>query len=771
VLPEAPFEKLEVEQDHHVAELARERVDERAAGVAARLREEAADRAFDARSVAPDDRLELAGVLRERLGDRGRIEQEVRAPLADREQAFGVHAELIGPPGRRFECACPLPTFRAVLLRLEGVGKGFGGRRLFGDVDLAIAPGDRIGLVGPNGAGKTTLLRIASGDDPADEGRVIVARERRVALLRQEIDPHVGRSAREEAGLAFADLSALENELRELETRIAGAGGEVPAALAERYDRAHEIFERRGGFEREARIARTLEGLGFDAARRETPLATLSGGWRMRVELAKLLLADPDVLLLDEPTNHLDLPSIQWFEETIQGFRGALVVVSHDRAFLERHVNRVAELTPFTFTVFEGNWAYYLAERELRREQLLARQRAEGRRVAEIERFIERFRYKSSKARQVQSRVKALAKREKIDALPETARKMRLKVPAAARAGAVVLRLSDVHKAYGENKVYEGIDVEIQRGERVALVGPNGAGKSTLLRILAGVLAPDRGTRELGHKAEVAFYAQHQLEALDPRRTVLEELGTVATLDDHARLRGHLGAFLFSGDDVEKKISVLSGGEKARVALAKMLLRPSNVLVLDEPTNHLDVDACEVLEGALADYTGTLAFISHDRRFIDALATRVLEITPGRLREFLGNYADYRTKVAAEAARAAVKAPAAPRPASLAPAASSAAPAPQAAAASREDRDRARERKKAREKLEKKLAGVEAEILEKEKAVEALAWQLGDPNVFRDPDRIRALESERETAQTEIAAGYREWERIAAELEALSDLA
>jgi ATP-binding cassette subfamily F protein 3 len=332
-----------------------------------------------------------------------------------------------------------------------------------------------------------------------------------------------------------------------------------------------------------------------------------------------------------------------------------------------------------------------------------------------------------------------------------------------------VLRLSGVHKAYGETRVYEGIDLAVERGERVALVGPNGAGKSTLLRILAGVLAPDRGTRELGHKAEVAFYAQHQLEALEPKRTLLEELGTVATLDDHARLRGHLGAFLFSGDDVDKKVGVLSGGEKARVALAKMLLRPANVLVLDEPTNHLDVDACEVLEAALADYTGTLVFISHDRRFIDALATRVLEITPGRLREFLGNYADYRAKIAAEEARSA--APPA-RPAPLAkPAAPSAGALAAAAPPSREERDRTRERKKARDKVEKKLAGVEAQILEKEKALEALAWQLGDPNVFRDPDRIRALEGERATTQAEIAAGYREWERLAAEIEALSDLA
>jgi ATP-binding cassette subfamily F protein 3 len=652
-----------------------------------------------------------------------------------------------------------------VLLRLENVGRSFGGRRLFGGVDLVVGAGDRIGLVGPNGAGKTTLLRIAAGDDAPDEGRVHTARDRRVALLRQEIDPHLARSATAEASSALADLDALENEIRAIERRIAERGAEVPADLADRYDRLREVFARRGGFEREARVARTLEGLGFDAERREKPLGSLSGGWRMRVELAKLLLAEPDVLLLDEPTNHLDLPSIQWFEETLESFRGALVVVSHDRAFLERHANRVAELTPTSFTVYEGSWGYYLAEREGRREALLARQRAQERRIAETERFIERFRYKSSKARQVQSRIKALEKVERVEVDSDAARRMRLRVPPAERAGAVVLRLCGVHKAYGATRVYEGIDLEVQRGERVALVGPNGAGKSTLLRMLAGVLAPDRGTREVGHRVEVAFYAQHQLEQLDPGRSVLEELASVARTEDHPRLRGQLGAFLFSGDDVEKRVSVLSGGEKARLALAKLLLRPSNVLVLDEPTNHLDVDACEVLEAALSGYTGTLLFISHDRRFIDALATRVLEVTPGRLREFLGNYADYRARLAAEAARGAPAPAAAPR----APAPVTAAAPPADASTPREERQRQRDQRKARERTQRKLERLEAEILEREKAVEALTWQLGDPAVFRDPDRTRELEAERGRLRAEIDAAYREWERLAAELEALAD--
>jgi ATP-binding cassette subfamily F protein 3 len=331
----------------------------------------------------------------------------------------------------------------------------------------------------------------------------------------------------------------------------------------------------------------------------------------------------------------------------------------------------------------------------------------------------------------------------------------------------VVLRLAGVHKAYGETKVYEGIDLEVPRGERVALVGPNGAGKSTLLRILAGVLPPDRGSRELGHRAEVAFYAQHQLEVLDPARTVLEELATVATLDDHARLRGHLGAFLFSGDDVQKRVAVLSGGEKARLALAKLLLRPSNVLVLDEPTNHLDVDACEVLEAALDGYEGTLLFISHDRRFIDALATRVIEVTAGRLREFLGNYGDYRARLALEAERGAgvpaeAAAPRAERAERPAPAAASA----RAAPAPPDPRQQLREKRRAKERLARKLEALEGEILEREKAVEALTWRLGDPELWRDPEQTRLLEADRTRLRGEIEAAYRDWERLAAEIEA-----
>jgi ATP-binding cassette subfamily F protein 3 len=637
-----------------------------------------------------------------------------------------------------------------VTLRLTGIARTFGGRTLFSGVDLELRAGDRVALVGPNGVGKTTLLRIAAGLEPPDAGERVLARGARLALLRQEIDPARAGSVREEAASAFAHLDALEAELRGLEAEIARQAGHVPPALAERYDALHTRLAQGGAFSREARVAQVLEGLGFDAAARERPLASFSGGWLMRVELAKLLLQDPDLLLLDEPTNHLDLPSLEWFDETLAAFRGGVLLVSHDRAFLRRHAARVAELANGSLTLYAGGWDFYLAERERRREQLEAQKRTQDRKLAETERFIERFRYKASKARQVQSRVKALEKTERIAAPEAGPRRMRLAIPEPARAGAVPLELVGVHKAYGAQAVYRGADLQVRRGDKLALVGPNGAGKSTLLRILAGVLPIDAGERRVGHNVAVAFYAQHQLEALDPKLTVLEELERGAALEDQPRLRSHLGAFLFPGADVEKKVSVLSGGEKARLALAKLLLRPANVLVLDEPTNHLDVNACEVLEQALAAYTGTLVVISHDRAFLNAIATRVVEVRAGVLREFPGNYEDYLRRVHAEAGAS----PAGPQ------AGQSEAT---RGAASREpgEAGRLRAERKAAERARRQLAKLEAEIAAREAELEALSFRLSDPGVWQDAEQARRLTADREALQTALGALYPEWERLA----------
>ncbi|MDJ0787727.1 MAG: ABC-F family ATP-binding cassette domain-containing protein [Myxococcota bacterium] len=661
-----------------------------------------------------------------------------------------------------------------MLLRLDDVARRIGARTLFQGVSLHVAPGDRIGLVGPNGAGKTTLMRLAAGLDEPDAGRRITQRGARIGLLGQEIDPSRTATVREDVGTALAHLDALESEIRETEQQMAEAG-EVSAAVAERYDQLQQRFAREGGFEREARIERVLSGLGFREEVRDRPLRSFSGGWLVRVELAKLLLAEPDVLLLDEPTNHLDIPSIQWFEETLAGFPGGVVSISHDRAFLRRNTTAIAELAGGRFTVYAGSYDFYLKEREQRREALLAQKRSQDRKVAETERFIERFRAKATKARQVQSRVKALEKLERVEVEEEDTRRIRLRIPDPARAGAIPMRLSGIHKRYGDTVVYEGIDFELKRGERLALVGPNGAGKSTLLRILAGVLDFDAGERSIGHQVQVAFYAQHQLEALQAGRTVLSELEHGAKAEDFGRLRSHLGAFLFSGDDVDKKVSVLSGGEKARLALAKMLLRPANLLVLDEPTNHLDIQACEVLEGALRGYTGTVVFISHDRDFIDALATRVVEVDDGGLENHLGNYSDYlHRKERQEPKLEREPAPEARGKTSTEPASAEPTPAePTAAEPTAAERKAARqlerERQKARDRITRRIAKVEAEILEREQSVEEAGLRLGDPEVYKDGDQVREIEAQREALRSEVQDRYGEWERLAAELEALDD--
>jgi ATP-binding cassette subfamily F protein 3 len=655
------------------------------------------------------------------------------------------------------------------------VARSFGGRTLFRDAALTIHRNDRIGLVGPNGAGKTTLLQIASGREAPDSGRVSVPRGVRVAMLRQEIDPGRSCSVRSEVASAFSELAALERNLRDLEREmeeLAHAGREIPSDLADRYGDCRTRFEIGGGFERESRVERILAGLGFDGERIERPLNSFSGGWLMRVELAKLLLASPDVLLLDEPTNHLDLPSIQWFEETLAEYPGAVVIISHDRTFLRRHVNRIAELENAGLTVFDGSFDRYVEQRRLRREELIANKRSQDRKIAQTERFIERFRAKNTKAKQVQSRIKALDKLERVVLEEERTSKMRLAIPPVARAGRRVLSLEGIHKSYGDTVVYEGVDLSIERGDRVALVGPNGAGKSTLLRIAAGVLCFDAGERTLGHNATVAFFAQHRLDALDPQRSALEELESAATLDDIPRLRGHLGAFLFSGDDVQKKVSVLSGGEKSRLALAKLLLRPANFLVLDEPTNHLDLTSREVLESALANYGGTLLLISHDRAFLNALVNRVVEVDCGVLREYLGNYDDYLRKKTASGKPSPAETEREPAAAKLEPlqvAGPRSAPQPAAPLSKQERiaaRERDRERTRRHKRATKRLAAVEEEIRACEQRLEEISWRLGDPDIHRNPDAIREIEAERGEIRSRVDDLYREWERLAAEVEA-----
>src|SRR6266704_2546318 len=553
------------------------------------------------------------------------------------------------------------------MIQVEEIAKAYAGQRLFRELSWRIPDGARIGLVGPNGVGKTTLCRLLAGLEEPDAGRISRPRETTVGYLSQEVAGGVGGSVLAAALSGFDEVWRIEYQMEEVAAALSGApNGAQSDALTARYGDLQHRFEALGGYRLETAAKAILGGLGFRDADFGRPLAEFSGGWRMRAALARLLLLRPALLLLDEPTNHLDIESLEWLEGFLVDYDGTVVLVSHDRYFLNRMVTSIAELGPSGVTVYPGDYDDYLVEREARRELLEAQARNQAKRVAEIERFIERFRYQATKARQVQSRIKMLERVERVEVERRT-RGIRFAFPTPPRTGRRVAMLRAARKAYGDNVVYAGVDFEVERGERVALVGPNGAGKSTLLRLLAGVLPLDGGERALGAHVAAHYYAQHQLDALTPTLAVLEELERAAPELGLTRLRTILGAFLFSGDAVDKKIAVLSGGEKARVALAKMLVRPAALLCMDEPTNHLDLASREVLERALAAFPGTIVFISHDRYFIKRIATGIVEITNGTLVTYRGSYDDYLDSKA-RAATAAVAAPAAPpRPAPARP--------------------------------------------------------------------------------------------------------
>jgi len=645
---------------------------------------------------------------------------------------------------------------------LEEVSKGYGGQALFTDVSWRIGGRERIGLVGPNGVGKTTLCRILAGIEEPDRGRVTRPRGTSTGYLPQEVggDGGVGSVIAEVLG-GFEDVWRLEREMEDVAADLAkeSAGGDESGVetLTRRYGELQHRFEALGGYRLEAQGRAILGGLGFRADEMARPLAEFSGGWRMRAALGRLLLLRPSVLLLDEPTNHLDLESLAWLEDFLGAYDGAVVVVSHDRYFLNRMVTSIAELSPAGLALYQTDYDGFLVEREARRELAEAQARNQAKRVAEIERFIERFRYQATKARQVQSRVKMLERLERVE-VGEGPRRIRFTFPEPPRTGRRVASLASVRKAYGDNVVYAGagVDVDVERGERVALVGVNGAGKSTLLRILAGVLAFDAGERTLGAHVAVHYYAQHQLDVLDPTATVLEEVERVAPEAARTRLRTLLGAFLFSGDAVDKKVAVLSGGEKARLALAKMLVRPAAFLCLDEPTNHLDLASREVLEDALAEFPGTIVFISHDRYFINRIATRVLEVAGGVLTSYPGSYDDY----VEATTRSVVTPPPAPRRAEEPPAPAGPRLRPEGGQSRRERVT------PAVRTLRRRLEEIERQIHDLEDRLREFAEALSDPELYKDGDRVRTVATERKSAEERVAGLMREWEEVSVELSA-----
>jgi ATP-binding cassette subfamily F protein 3 len=542
------------------------------------------------------------------------------------------------------------------MLSLAGISKRYGSQVVLDEVVWSVPDGARVGLAGPNGAGKSTILRILAGELEPDAGTIALPRGARVGHLPQHILGLGGETVLGHALAAFADLHALEQRRADLEHQLATVDPQRDeyAAIMDRYVAVCEEWDHRGRYDIESETESVLHGLGFADADLDRDLGELSGGWQMRAALAQVLLRRPDVLLLDEPTNYLDLEARTWLEEFLAAYPGTLIMVAHDRYFLDVAVNHIAEVLHGKVTDYAMNYSRYLAERETRLEQARIAYETQKEEIERIESFISRFRYQASKAALVQSRVKQLERLERLPPPDGHERTLKIRLPEAPRGGRITLALEGARKRFGEREVYGGIDVTIERGARVALVGPNGAGKTTLLKLLAGELALDGGTHTVGHNVRIGYFAQDHAEALDMNRSALDEVMSVATMETAPHVRGLLGAFLFSGDAVEKRVGVLSGGERSRLALAKLLLEPMNCLLLDEPTNHLDLTAKEVLLDALLAYHGSIVIVAHDRYILDRLPTQVIEVGHGRAVRYLGNYEDYlRQKAAAEEAAAA----------------------------------------------------------------------------------------------------------------------
>ena len=663
----------------------------------------------------------------------------------------------------------------------DKISKSFGGRVLYSNATLQLNAGERWALVGPNGAGKTTLLKIIMGLESADEGTITFAKDATLGYLEQETELMGDRTALNEVIESAHEIKQWERKVNDLSIKIAETPeGATLNKYLEDYAHAMERFERLGGYELESRARQILAGLGFPVEDFDKPAKEFSGGWQMRISLSKLLLRRPDVLLLDEPTNHLDLESVQWLERFLSSYDGTVLLVSHDRSFMDACVTHVAALENRMLVTYTGNYSGYLHQREENLEQLRAKRAAQERDIAHMETFIERFRYKPTKAKQVQERVAKVEKiREELVVLPEQSHHMHFRFPEPPRTGDTVISLEGVAKSYEDNFVYDNVDLKLYRGDHVALVGPNGAGKSTLMKLIAGKLKPDAGQISLGQNVTEAYYAQHQLEELNPSNTVLAELDTVAAGWTTSEERRLLGAFLFHGDDVEKRVNVLSGGERARLALAKMLVSPDPLLLLDEPTNHLDIDSVDVLEKALVDFPGTIILISHDEHLVRAVANKVVDVRDHKVTVYDGDY-DYFLFKLAELQAAAQGETSSKTVSSYGTSGartvkSSGPEAGQAAGSSRNVKTKEQRRAEAEERnrrsralreTKKRLDEVEAALTPAHKRYDELMTLMADEALYNDPQKFDECMAEYQALSKKIPALEAEWLELSEKMEA-----
>jgi ATP-binding cassette subfamily F protein 3 len=641
------------------------------------------------------------------------------------------------------------------MIQLNAAGKRYGHKLLFEAADLLITPRDRVGLVGANGTGKSTLLKILAGVETLDYGNVSVAKGISAGYLPQDGLTLSGQTVFAECMSVFARLSNMEKELEQLTARMAELDSTSAeyGQVADRYHRIEHEFQTHDGYAIEAQVGTVLAGLGFQTEDWHRLTDEFSGGWQMRIAMAKLLLQKPNLLLLDEPTNHLDLESRNWLEEYLTNYPYAFVLISHDRYFLDVTINRLVEIWNKKIWIYSGNYEKYLTQKQQRQEQLEAAYRNQRERIEQLEVFINRFRYQATKAKQVQSRIKELEKMERIQ-LPEEEKTIYFSFPQPKPSGRLVAEFSNVAKAYGEKEVFSDVSFTIERGDRIALVGVNGAGKSTLIKLLAGIEPLTEGEYRLGHNVQSDYFAQDQYKELDQDARMIDDIGRVSPSSRETDLRSLLGCFLFSGDEVFKRIGVLSGGERNRYALLRMLLHPANFLLLDEPTNHLDMRAKDVLLHALSGYTGTVVFVSHDRYFIDKLATRVFEIGAGRVEVYPGNYEDFlwRKQGGAEKLQEQVAVSArAPQPANGSHAPS---PSPNGEKSKRLNPIKRKQMQERAQELEEEISGLEAAIATCENSLQSFVSAEETTRIARELEQNRA----------DLQARTAEWEQIEQEL-------